>query len=256
VVAGYRSCLQSGVGRVQFLAARHACQAESRAIPNGRRPGNARRGVYRGRLAEHGQATSVDARARVPNDPGSSPVLRRARPFSTRHRHGRIPQRLRVRCQARAGRRVRPDHAVELPAAHGDMESGSRARRREYRGAEAIGNNAGDDGDAGGGRGRVPAAGGAQRRCRGPQHGRGSCRAPVPGPDLDHRQHPRRPRRRGRGRRSQTHSPGTRREGTRRSRWATASSTGSPPRSGRRAPRARTGLPGPWTSARSGSTAT
>ena len=58
------------------------------------------------------------------------------------------------------------DRAVELPAQHGDVEARARARRRQHRGAEAVGAHAADRAAARRDHRRHPPAGRAQRRDR------------------------------------------------------------------------------------------
>ena len=67
---------------------------------------------------------------------------------------------------ARTHRRLRPDNAVELPAAHGDLEVRPSDSCRQHRGLETFGHHPADHPDAGGvGRG-VPAARGLKRDLR------------------------------------------------------------------------------------------
>ena len=81
----------------------------------------------------------VDPRAAQRRPPARErplPVLREPHPraggqlHAARRGHRRVPLQ-------RAARRGRPDHPVELPAAHGDVEARAGARRRQLRGAEA-----------------------------------------------------------------------------------------------------------------------
>ena len=100
---------------------------------------------------------------------------------------GRVPRRPHVVRAPGADRRHRPGHAVELPAQHGGLEGRAGDRRRQHRGAQALGHDAPLDAPARRGGRRVPARRRAQRGHGRPRHGRGPPRAPDPADGRHHR---------------------------------------------------------------------
>ena len=82
---------------------------------------------------------------------------------------------------ARADRRRRPGHPVELPAADGRVEDRPGARRRQHRGAQAERHHPRDHAAPGRDRLRVPPGGRPQRHHRRPRHRPDARRAPHPG---------------------------------------------------------------------------
>ena len=145
-----------------------------------RRDPRARRRVRRHRVRRRRQA-APGVRRRGARDVRRQPALLRRR----RAQHGgqgreRVRRGLHLDDPARAGRRRRPDHPVELPADDGDVEDRPGVRRRLHQRAEAGREHAALDLQAGRDRGRHPAAGRAQRdrrprrsRRRGDGHPRG-----------------------------------------------------------------------------------
>ena len=83
-----------------------------------------------------------------------------------------------------------PGDAVELPADDGGLEVRAGPGRRQHRGAQAVRHHAGVHAAAGRDRGRVPAAGRAQRGLRRPGHRPRAGRAPDAAAGLDHRLDP------------------------------------------------------------------
>ena len=125
-----------------------------RAGPSGARPRVRRRGVARRRQADQGVA-----RRRRPARRGALLLPRRL--------GGQARLRL-PRPRGRAARRRRPDHPVELPAAHGGVEDRARARVRQHRRAQARRDDAAHRAAAR----RRSAGGGAAARRREHRHGR------------------------------------------------------------------------------------
>ena len=85
---------------------------------------------------------------------------------------GRVHRGLHLDHPARAGRRRRPDRAVELPADDGGLEDRPGARGRQHDRAEAGRDDADHDGEARRARGRGAAEGRAQRDHRPRRAGR------------------------------------------------------------------------------------
>ena len=137
-------------------ARRHAAQA--------RRHDRGARG--RDRRARVGQRRQADRRLPRRRDPvhGRQPALLRRRGALPRGpRGGRVRERLHVDHPPRAGRRDRPDRALELPADDGGVEDRPGARGREHDRAQAGRDDAADHAEAGRVRGRDLPQGRSQR---------------------------------------------------------------------------------------------
>ena len=153
-------------------------------------------------------------RDEVPAAGRPDPLLRRRRAAARRAAAGEYMAGSHLVDPPRAGRRLRPGHALELPDDDGGLEVRAGARRRQHRGAQAVGHHAGDHAAAGRDRRRVPPAGRVQRRLRRPRHRPGAGRRTRP------RRWSRSPARSGpawrspgRRRRPQAGAPRTRRQG-------------------------------------------
>ena len=177
-VAAARTAFESGpVGGDEAAPARPDPDARGRA------PARARRRVRPRRDARQRQA---DLRVRQDRHAGGRRVpllLRRVgRQALRRHvpgRTGRVPADA-----ARAGRRRRRDHAVELPAAPGDVEDRAGARARQHRGPEARVRDAADRAPLRRAAGRGGAAAGRlQRRARARAPSSAQAMAEHPGID-------------------------------------------------------------------------
>ena len=142
-------------------------------------------------------------------------VLRRRRAGAGGPVGGGVPGRPHLDDPARADRRLRPGHALELPDDDGGLEDRPGAGRGQHRRAQAVRHHPGVHAAAGRDRGRVPAAGRAQRDLRRPGHRPGAGRRTTS------RRWSRSPARSGRASRSprgrrgrpQARPPGTGRQG-------------------------------------------
>ena len=137
-----RSRVPRGIRRVRDLGRDDARRATARPLPHRGRDGVARRGVRRPRVAGHRQAPRHARRRRDHAVGRPAPLLRRRRAQPRGALGGRVPRRPHVVRPPRADRRHRPGHAVELPAQHGGLEGRAGDRRRQHRGAQALGHDA------------------------------------------------------------------------------------------------------------------
>ena len=143
--------------------------------------------LVRAECREHGQAHRVHHGRGDPTDDRPDPLLRRRRPAPRGPRCVGVHGRPHVLHAARAARRVRGRHAVELPDDDGGVEVRARDRRGKHHGSQALGHHAGHDAADGRDHGRAPAARRVQRRLRRPRHGSGARRARDPRHGVDHR---------------------------------------------------------------------
>ena len=127
------------------VARRHAARAVAGAVPHRRRGRGARRRADRARGREHRQADRTSpASEEIP------PMVDQIRFFAGAARHlegksaGEYMAGHDVVHPPRAGRRVRPGRAVELPDDDGGLEVRPGDRRRQHRGAQAERHDAGD----------------------------------------------------------------------------------------------------------------
>ncbi len=99
----------------------------------------------------------------IPAGGGSDPFLRQRRPYARGPRERRVHGRAHVDHPPRADRRLRPDHAVELPVHDGDLEVRPGARRRQHRRPQALGEHPHLHALAGRADAEAPAPGSVQR---------------------------------------------------------------------------------------------
>ena len=118
----------------------------------------------------------------IPVDVRLPALLRRRRAHDAGPDRRRVPRGLHVDDPPRAGRRRRPDHAVELPADDGDLEDRPGARGRQHDRHQAGRDDAAVDAAARRARRRHPAQGRAERRHR---RGRDRARRSSRHPDVD-----------------------------------------------------------------------
>ena len=172
----------------------HVGARTGRPAAAGRRPARARHGRRRpDGVARHRQAPGrerVRRRRRRLGLPPLRPGRRRGRRPDGRHRQPRRGQPDR----ARADRRLRPDHAVELPAAPGLVEGRALPGRRQHVRAQAERAHPAhrDPPDAAARGGRAARRRRQPRARRRPGGGRAAGRGPAGRPGLLHRR-PRRP---------------------------------------------------------------
>ena len=160
------------------------------AAPARRPHRRARRGARPVRNPGQRQAAARNARP-VGHAAGVLLLLRRPGGQDPRGRRSHLrPQGAELHL-ARAARRGRGDHPLELAPDADDEQAGPRPVRRQHGGDQAVGVHVGDGPSArrAGHRGRLP-AGGGQHRDRVRRRGRAAAgRSPCPGQDLVHRQH-------------------------------------------------------------------
>ena len=179
-----------------------------------RRDRGARRRAHRARVREHRQDPGAHRERGDPADGRPAAVLRRGGPGARGQGRRGVHEGPHLVDPARADRRRRPGHPVELPAAHGRVEDRPGAGRRQHRGAQAERHHPRDHPAPGRDRLRVPPGRRPQRHHRRPRHRPDARRAPHPRPGRHHRLGPR--RRRGRGQRRperQARAPRARRQG-------------------------------------------
>ena len=170
-------------------------------VPAGGPSRGPRPGAGRARVARQRQAgeACADRRRRLDGGP-LAPFRGLARADLRSHDPG-APAGHALLHPPRAGRRLRPDHPLELPAADGGLEARAGAGRRLHGGPQAGRADTADRAPAGraGARGRDPGRGG-QRPHRRRHHRGGPGGAPGGGQDRVHRLDRGRPRDRRRGR--------------------------------------------------------
>ena len=130
-------------GRLQELEARHPGPAPAHAAQARRRRRGQQRRTRRGPAPQHRPGPVPDRLRGSRRGRGPAALLRRRRPHpggQVRRRVLRGPHLLRP---ARADRRRRAGGAVELPLPDGHLEDRPRARRRQHRGAQALGHHPG-----------------------------------------------------------------------------------------------------------------
>ncbi len=121
------AALRSAEAAREALARRHPGAAQPGPAQDRRRGRGAGRRPGGGRVPEHRQARRPDPGRGAAAVRGRAPVLRRRRTPPAGERGGRVHGRAHLDDPARAGRRLRPGDALELPADDGDLED--RARR-------------------------------------------------------------------------------------------------------------------------------
>ena len=129
-----------------------------------RRARRARRGAGRARVPERRQAARRAPSRRSPARRDCLRFMAGAARTPEGQAAAEYVRGLDLDDPARADRRRRPDHAVELPADDGGVEDLARARRRQHGRAEAVRDHAADHAADGRDRGRHPARGRAQHR--------------------------------------------------------------------------------------------
>ncbi len=117
----------------------------SGAAAHGRPDRRARRGDRRPRVRRRGQAASRGDGGRSPGDGGPAALLRRRRPLPGGSRRGRVHGGPHLLHPARADRRGRPDHPLELPDDDDDLEDRPGAGGRQHDRPQAGRDDAGDD---------------------------------------------------------------------------------------------------------------
>ncbi len=185
-----RSRRRRGGGGVRGVEAVHPVGSQPRPHPDRRRPVGSVRGAGEGRMREHRQAARPHHVRGDPPDDRPDPVLRGSGAPARRPVGGRVPGRPYVLRPARARRGVRRGDPVELPDDDGRVEVGPGHRRGQHRGAEAVGNHAGEHPPHGRGPRRAPAARRLQRGVRRPRHRAGPRWEPHVRHGLHHRQRP------------------------------------------------------------------
>ncbi len=128
-----RPRLRRGLRRVRRVARLDAGRAPARAAALRRRDRVARRRVRRRRGREHRQAARAHGLGGDPADGRPDPLLRGRGARARRSLRRRVHARHDLVHPARADRRRRPGHALELPAADGDLEDRPGARGRQQR---------------------------------------------------------------------------------------------------------------------------
>ena len=189
---------------------------------------------------EHRQAARADGLGGDPADGRPDPLLRRRRARARGPLGRRVHARHDVVRPARADRRRRPGHALELPDDDGDLEDRPGARRGQHHRAQAARHDARLDAADGRDRRGVLPAGRLQRDLRRPRH------RPRAGRRTRRRNGRRSPARcapawRWRARRPPTSSASTSSSAARR-RWSSSTTPTSRPRP-RRSPSAATSTP-------------
>ena len=119
--------------RLRGVARLHARRAPARAAALRRRDRVARGRVRRRRGREHRQAARAHGLGGDPADGRPDPLLRGRRARARGPLGRRVHARHDVVHPPRADRRRRPGHALELPAADGDLEDRPGARRGQQR---------------------------------------------------------------------------------------------------------------------------
>ena len=134
---GRRPRRQGRPRRLRRLVEHDARRALAGAAEDRRRARGARRRDRRARVPQRRQAAAGGQGRRDRRD-GRQPALlrgRRAQPGG--QGRGRVPRGLHVLDAPRGGRRDRPDRALELPAADGDLEDRAGAGRGQHDRAQA-----------------------------------------------------------------------------------------------------------------------
>ena len=134
--------------RVRRLGEHDARRARAGAAEDRRRDRGARGRVHRARGGQRRQAAGGLQERRDPRDGRQPALLRRRRAQPRGQGGGRVPGGLHVVDPPRAGRRRRPDRAVELPADDGDLEDRPGAGRRQHDRAQAGRDDAADHAQA------------------------------------------------------------------------------------------------------------
>ena len=124
---GRRPRRQGGEHGLRDVGAHDPGRARDGAARARRPHRGARRRARRARVGQRGQAAGRGQGGRDRHDGRSPPVLRRRGAHARGQGERRVPRGLHLDDPARAGRRGRPDRAVELPADDGRLED--RARR-------------------------------------------------------------------------------------------------------------------------------
>ena len=118
--------------------------------------------------ANTGKPLAVTLAEEIPPDGRPDPLLRRGRPPPRGQVGRRVHGRPHLDDPARAHRRLRRGHPVELPGHDGRLEVGAGHRRRQRHGAQAVRHHAGLDPADGRDHGRAPARRRVQRGLRRP----------------------------------------------------------------------------------------
>ena len=180
----------------------------------GRRARGARRRDRRARVGQRRQADRGLQGRRGPGHGRQPALLRRRRALHGGQGGGRVPRGLHLDDPPRAGRRHRPDRAVELPDHDGRLEDRPGAGHRQHDRPQAGADHAAEHDPARRDRVGVPAQGRAQRHRRRQRPRRGAGRARRRRHGLAHRLgRDRQVDRRARGQDAEEGPPRARRQG-------------------------------------------
>ena len=115
----------------------HPERASAGPAEDRRRDRVARRRAHRARVREHRQDPGAHRERGDPADGRPAAVLRRRGAGARGQGRRGVPEGPHLVDPARADRRGRPGHPLELPAAHGRVEDRAGAGRRQHGGAQA-----------------------------------------------------------------------------------------------------------------------
>ncbi len=170
--------VKAAARRVGRLGDHHPRRACARAAQARRRDRGARRRARRARGRQRRQADQRLPRRRDPVHGRQPAVLRRRREVPRGQVRRRVPERLHLDHPPRAGRRDRPDRALELPADDGRVEDRPRPGGRQHGRAQAGGDHPAHHAEDGRVRGRDLPQGSPQRDHRPRRPGRPRARHP------------------------------------------------------------------------------